>query len=452
MHIRIKGDELKTVEVKTKTEENIKAEDKFLLPDWFALDNAATIYPATKKLNWNCIFRIAVILKDEIKPEVLKEALSHMVKRFPSFFVKLRKGLFWHYFERVENYDVIEEENDFPCRPIKLYNTEKPAFRVLYFKKRIALEVFHGVSDGGGALKFLKSLVAEYLSLQGHEIEKTDGVLSLEDVPMKEELEDSFEKNFKKKSGISRKEDSSYHYIPNKTLPNYLNIIHGIIPVEDIKTVSKFYGFSVTEYLTAVLIYSFYKQLKKPSKKPIKISVPITLRPIFDSNSLRNFSLYTIFGIKANRMDYTFDEVAEEIRGKLKSGIEKDTLSKILSQNVKDAKNPIIKFLPSALKESVLNIAFYLFGQTKMATSLTNVGIVSVPESMKEHIERFEVILGYMPMHHLLVGVCSFDNLLNVSLSADTREKGVARTFFTTIASHGVRVRVECNEEMEALK
>ena len=38
------------------------------------------------------------------------------------------------------------------------------AFRVLVYKNRVAVEFFHALTDGTGALVFVKTLLAEYLS------------------------------------------------------------------------------------------------------------------------------------------------------------------------------------------------------------------------------------------------------------------------------------------------
>ena len=57
--------------------------------------------------------------------------------------------------------------------------------RVLYYRNRIAVEYFHVLSDGGGAVTYLKTLVARYLTLRyGAKIPPTDGVLDIERTAM----------------------------------------------------------------------------------------------------------------------------------------------------------------------------------------------------------------------------------------------------------------------------
>ncbi|MCJ8329815.1 MAG: hypothetical protein HRT89_24645, partial [Lentisphaeria bacterium] len=51
--------------------------------DWLRLDNAARIYPAIISRRITSMFRLAVILKDEINPDLLKTAVDNIAKRFP---------------------------------------------------------------------------------------------------------------------------------------------------------------------------------------------------------------------------------------------------------------------------------------------------------------------------------------------------------------------------------
>ena len=64
---------------------------------WLKLDNAAKIYPAARRRNWNNMFRVSCTLKDEVDRDVLQEALIHVAPRFPSISVRLRRGVFWYY-------------------------------------------------------------------------------------------------------------------------------------------------------------------------------------------------------------------------------------------------------------------------------------------------------------------------------------------------------------------
>ena len=61
---------------------------------WYRLDNAARLYPAIRDTR-DSTFRISVELKEEVRPELLKKAVSLTLPRFPVFNVRLKKGYFW---------------------------------------------------------------------------------------------------------------------------------------------------------------------------------------------------------------------------------------------------------------------------------------------------------------------------------------------------------------------
>ncbi len=63
---------------------------------WMRLDNAAKIFPAAMRKNWNNAYRISFSFRDPIDPEKLQEAVNVVVLRFPSVYVHLGHSMFWH--------------------------------------------------------------------------------------------------------------------------------------------------------------------------------------------------------------------------------------------------------------------------------------------------------------------------------------------------------------------
>ncbi|HAD20370.1 MAG TPA: hypothetical protein DCF42_08245, partial [Lachnospiraceae bacterium] len=58
----------------------------------------------------------------------------------------------------------------YPCRYINAEANKNYLFRVTYFRRRINLEVFHVLTDGMGAINFLKELLYQYLRLAHREL------------------------------------------------------------------------------------------------------------------------------------------------------------------------------------------------------------------------------------------------------------------------------------------
>ncbi len=432
-------------EIEAKTNEN---EDEVLeeIPSWFPLDVAGIIYPNARRYGWCTTYRFAFIMKEEVDPVILKQALKDISPRFPSFFVKIKAGLFWYYLERADDLDIVEEEDYYPCRYIETTETTKPAIRVLYYKNRISIETFHSVADGGGALVFNKTLVARYLELKkGIKITITPDIADINEKPKKYEMEDSFRANYKKMKGLTRKEETAYCY-KAPLIKNYYKIIHGLIPAEDIKAAAKARGMTITEFLMVTYLYAFYKNAPGRVNKPIKISIPASLRARFGSRTLRNFSLFANIGFNPKgRTDITFEEIFEMVKGKMEHSLSTEELHKMLCINVRDAQNPILRFIPNALKKPVMQFIFDHAGENKFTSGMTNLGVQKMPPEMYEHIDRMECLLGSSPTKHLLCAMITYNNIVNISFTSASKKTDVQKTFFRVLAENGVRVRIECN-------
>ena len=114
---------------------------------------------------------MAIILKEEIQQDLLQQALDMVLPKFSVFNCRLRQGMFWYYFEENgKKSPTVHEEHTYPCRYIDEHRNRSYLFRVTYYGCRINLEVFHSLTDGNGALNFLKELTYQYLRLSHPEL------------------------------------------------------------------------------------------------------------------------------------------------------------------------------------------------------------------------------------------------------------------------------------------
>ena len=158
---------------------------------WDKLDNTAHVFPVIAGETMSNVYRISVVLNEDVKEQYLQQALNDVLPRFSGFNLRLRRGVFWYYFE--ENNKPaprVREEADYPCQFILQQKNNSYLFRVTYFKKRINLEVFHVLTDGMGGIIFLRELTYRYLALVHPEIENTERKFISSDTSLNRE--DSF--------------------------------------------------------------------------------------------------------------------------------------------------------------------------------------------------------------------------------------------------------------------
>ena len=291
----------------------------------YALDCSATVYPylATKKVNQ--IFRMALELDEEIDVDVLRKAVLKMPQRFPTMFVTLRCDRDTYRLQTMrEPETAICPEPAVYCQPFRLVNGEN-LLRVTYRKNRLGIEVFHSISDGAGGMILLKTLAAEYYRAKGEDIPCEYGVCSCDEPARDYETEDSFRKNFEPElEGVSRKAKHAFQFQENGPFePWHQTEIR--IPLESLKAVTKARGVTITEYAVSVYL-DILREAAKGTDKPIVLSVPINLRPMFDSQTLRNFSLYFLASVPQDKPEPTFDDILENVRAQLRAGTDKDLL------------------------------------------------------------------------------------------------------------------------------
>lgn len=417
---------------------------------WMKLDNAAKIYPAAKRRDWNNTFRLSATLNEPINRDVLRVALDTTIHRFPSIAAKLRRGTFWYYLEELSRAPEIVDEMHSPLMHMPIEDIRKCALRVLVYNNRIAVEFYHALTDGNGGLVFLKSLVAEYIERRhGIKIPAADGVLDRDEEPLPEELVDSFLENSGDVSK-SRSEPNSYRLsgIPEKD--GFINLTTFIIDSDELRTKAKSFGVTVTAFLASALICAIVgiqdRQLPRRVQKPVKILLPVDLRKIYGSRTLRNFSLYITPGIDPRMGDWEFDEVCRSIHHQMGYGITKKEMTARMTKNVNSEKALILRVTPLFIKNMVMKMVYNAVGEKKACLDMSNLGVVKLPDEMTEYVERLDFIIGPLPETPYNCAVITYGGKVNISIVRNVRKPELELAFYEQLRNLGIRVKVESNQ------
>lgn len=420
---------------------------------WYKLDLSANVYPTLQRKNFSNVYRISVSLRERIQPDILQKALDTALCRFPTFQVALRKGLFWRYLEPNHRPGpFVQPDIENPCMPMHFKANNRYLIRIYYYEKRISLEVFHSLSDGTGALYFLKTMTAVYLRLLGHDIPVGEGVLDLSETPGSEELEDAYLRYASSKVKRPRSQGRAYHVRGTKEPFYTLNIICGVISVDKLRVISKGYGVTITEYLNAVLLYALLRKQKDEhlwKEKPVKIAMPVNLRSFFPSKTLRNFISMVYPSIDPRMGDYTFEEILSEVHHYMRYYINRKFLNADITTNAATQQNPLIRIVPLFLKDFVVRRFYAHVQDGQSSAGLTNVGLIKLPEEMKPFVERFDVLMGQPFSARTNCAIVSYQNILTINFTSSIKETDVERYFFCKLIQDGIPVKIETNRKME---
>ena len=440
----------KTTEISAQEEKKTAPEKRKSKKDnreirWDRLDNTAHLFPVIAGESMSNVYRISVTLKELIQPEALQQALDMVLPKFDLFNVRLRSGVFWYYFE--ENNapaPKVTEESAFPCRFIVRNKNRNYLFRVTYYKYRINLEVFHVLTDGMGGINFLKELTYQYLRLVHPELRKDENDSLNHHTSLNRE--DSFLKNYKKSARRGYQTKKAFLIKGAHLPPGEFGVVHGYIPSGALKEVCKRYGVSINEYLVGTFVWSVYQECLHgmPSKRPIRVAVPVNLRPFFDSITTKNFFTMVSAEFHPTKETYTFEEVLQIVQESLRAQIQKDNLEKLFSYNVSNEKIVWARMVPLPIKNIAIKTIYTQSALANTAT-VTNIGKIETESEYTPYIDMFYAFLAMSKGQHLKGTICAYGDTLSFNFSSDLADTSVQRGFFRQLSADGLQVEIETN-------
>ena len=414
---------------------------------WYPLDNAAKIYPPISNYSRPSTFSLTAVFNDAIDKDILQKAVNEILDRFASFNVKLKRGIFWYYLEENNAPFKVEEEFPYFLRYISRNENNGYLFRVLYKENRITLVVFHSLCDGTGALDVFKSLIYEYLLLKGEQVSPEDKVTTCVTPYTVEESLDSFNVNDYKTKEKPQKEKNAFKTDGTNFRWDGCGMITGTASVQQLKEECKKYNATITEYLSALFMYSIYIGFikgKRANNKLIKILVPVNLRKFYPSHTLRNFAMFVRLGHNFEE-EIDFEQCIEVCKSDFKSYLTKEKLDAQIWSNVKTEKNVLLKLVPLLIKDWVMAMAYNKVGDNLHTANLSNLGVVDLPESMKKYVKDISFAIGtsYSTKNHL--AVISYNDRINMTFTREMVENNMEKIFFRELSKRGIDIEVTSN-------
>ncbi len=420
--------------------------------EWYKLDLSAIVYPTLQRRDFSSVYRLSVVLKEEILPWVLQQALDMTLPRFPTYKAAIRKGLFWRYLEPNNRPGpFVQEDVKNPCQPMHFKANHRYLVRIYYYGRRISLEAHHSLGDGTGGMCVLQTLTATYLRLLGHEDITNEGfVLDIRKTPDPGELEDAYMRYANAKVCPPRQEEKAYR-VRGTGEPFYtLNIIDGIMSVSQVMEVAKKYNATITEYLNAVLLQALLTKQQKERRvrlRPVKIAMPVNLRRFFPSITLRNFITMIYPGVDPRLGDYTFEEIVEQVHNYMRYHINEKQLRGDITTNAATQRNPFIRVVPLFIKDFAVRTFYTRVQDRNSSAGLTNMGALRVPAGMQPYIERFDIYMGQPFSRRTNCAIISFQDTLTINFASSIVEADVERYFFRKLVKDGIHVKIETNRE-----
>lgn len=412
---------------------------------WFPLDDAAKIYPLSMKRNCMSVFRLSVYLDREIVPELLQMALTFTIKRFPSFATTIKEGFFWHYIDATKRRFTAKPEGDIPCRPMNVALSGAQSFRVLYYENRISVEFFHILTDGTGGMVFLKTLTAEYLRLMGANIPCEQGILDIGDAPEVCETDNDFPKAATKEKTNGFGDSKAVAMSGRLSVIRPCQVLHFEIPSEELRAVAKSKGATVTAY-TLALMFMASRYATDETKGNIQIQVPINMRQYYNSKTLRNFSMFCNLKLPVALIT-SIDDILPEITKQLKERASKEAMTGRINAAVKIVRG--LRFVPLFMKKPAAVIAYGFMGDRVFTNTLSNLGVIKLPETMAEHIQKMDFVLGTSVTNRAACAMVTANGVATLCVSKWTADPSFENKLYELLEKDGLSVSVKGSELYE---
>ena len=413
---------------------------------FYKLDSAGIVYPLSMRYGQMFMYRVSANLKEDVVPEILQMALDFTIKRFPSFSTVVKSGFFWHYLETVNNVPYIEEENDVPCKPMSIFLRSYRSYRILYYKKRISLEIFHALSDGTGSLVFLKTLLREYFVLLGKDVSTLDDVFDINSEVKQEELVNEFAKA-KGKSNLDTFIDKKAIQVDGRfTRVNPYKIIHFEINSKKLKTISKKYNCTITAYILALLFIAI-KQATSKSQGIVNIQVPVNMRKFNNSKTLRNCSMYFNATLNLNEIS-DVATITENINKQLLEKGTYENMNKMMITSNKLIK--VLNYIPLIIKMPIFQLIYGYFSNSIITTSLSNLGIINMPEEIKDDIDDFSLVFPSFKPNRFTCGITTYNNSTIITITKANKLDIIENSIYDSLLADGLKVEVKASIEYES--
>ena len=428
---------------------------------WRKLDNSAKIFPLSAGKKYSTVFRLSAVMKEKVNPSLLEKAVNITLEKYSSFKVKMKYGFFWYYLEENNKVPIIEEENNYPCKYIEPSKNNDYLFKVTYFDTKINIDIFHALTDGGSGTVFFREIIYTYLELLHPTVFNRNERLTRK---IDYNTEDSYLKNYIKNSKGNSSSKRAYILKGKKIKLGAISAIHEIIDMSDLKKECEKYNATVTQYLTAVLIYSIYEAnyKKNKSKKPIKVCIPVNLKKYFPSKTMSNFFSYIT--LEANmkslvqnseekkeqknsnkdEINFLFENIIEFVKNDFKQKLTEEEIIKTMSANVKLGTNLFIKVIPLELKKAIVRLS-YLEIRKYTTITFSNIGRIGIIGKYKDYIDEFLMLIAPEPVEKIKCSGCTFENKMSFTFTSILNDNNIEKTFYNFLKNRGIKVKVESN-------
>lgn len=403
----------------------------------YPIDYSAILYLAQMRRNHTNIYRFAATMRHPVCPDLLQKAVNRIYSRFPTIFAGFRPGFFSHSVVPAGNAPQVQKDPGL-LLTMSREEIQSCACRVFYSENQIMMEAFHALTDGYGAIASLRTLVAEYLYLRY-------GVQSAERLKMLEssepdwntELRDAYLDYAGEKP--ARLPGRYAYQLPGENRDWYPKASVETVSTQKLLEASRGFGVSMTSLLSCIMAESIMevqnRYVSAGKKKPVRIMVPIDLRRLFPSKTLRNFILYALPTMEWEEAEHSLETRMKCFHSQLQQQVTREALGAQISANVNTQRMLIFRIVPLGLKLAAMRLAYRYFGESNSSITLTNLGIFALSEDLKPYVQSVDVLLTPRSKSPYNCGILSCGDITSITITRFGAQPELETLFYQKLRS-----------------
>ncbi len=409
--------------------------------NWYKIDNVSKVFLATMGKRDTRSFRLSCTLKENIDPELLRQAVLSAIEDRPQMQVRIRRGLFWHYLEDTDVLPVVKEEDDRICPLLYVPSKTMLHYQVTYFGNRINLDMSHVLADGTGGIEFLNIIVLDYLKRK-YPGELND--LTIHSGASQSDLsQDSYRQFFGSKN-LSRSSagEAAYHPGGIKLPYDQLQFFEISMPTSQVLPRAKELKVSLTSYMGALWMLAIHDEMP-PRKRnlPVTISLPVNLRNYYPSKTARNFFNSVNITHVFDR-GITLEELAVEFDAELKSMLTEENIKKQMDNFETMEYFAPVRVVPLFIKQWVVR-HFTKKANKKVSMTFSNMGVQKPPAEVAGKIDNYS---GFCSTNTIFSTLFGYGDRLTLGVSSAYLNTGVVKNFVRHLSEYGVDITVSATE------
>jgi len=399
----------------------------------YAVDNSALLYLALMRRRHTNTYRFTMTMTEEVDPVALQQAMDRIYRRFPTIIAGFRRELLRFTVVPAASAPVVLPDPGVLI-PMTKREIKTCAYRVFYSGRRISFEAFHALTDGYGAVASFTTLVAEYLRIRNHmDIPVCNTLRSLDEEPGAQELEDAY---LTHQQGRPLHLPSRYAYqLPGENLDSRVYPCARDYATDAVLKAARSHGVSMTSLLSGIMASSIMEVQSRHTEKlkPVRIMVPVDLRRMFGSTTLRNFILYALPTMEPADRRLPLRELLSRFQTQMKEQLDPKRMASIMAYNVRTQASLLFRCIPRAWKCAAMRIAYRFFGESNSSITLTNLGNVTLPDEMAPHVQGIRCILTPRAGSPYNCAVIALGGRLTITLSRFCHQPELETVFFAKL-------------------